>query len=62
MVINNMAEKNVTQEIETVCELVCDKLCKYRETVDEEGECDYIREYGACPLSSLYFWQDYLRW
>ena len=49
-----MEEKNVTQEMEVVCELVCDDLCKYRETVDEKAVCDYIREHGACPLERLY--------
>lgn len=36
-----------------VFEKVCDQLCKYRDTCDEDIECDYIREHGNCPLDRL---------
>ena len=27
-----------------LCENVCDNFCKYRDTCDENCECDYIRD------------------
>lgn len=45
---------SVTQIIEEVCEEVCDSLCKYRETADDNCECDYMREKGYCPLDKLH--------
>lgn len=42
-----------TQIIENTVELVCNKLCKYSDTADENYECDYIREHGSCPLDAL---------
>lgn len=33
-------EKSVTETIEKVC----DKLCKYADTVDDNCECEYIRK------------------
>lgn len=39
---------------EETAENVCDNFCKYRDTADENGECDYMREHeGACPLDAL---------
>lgn len=48
-----MEEKKVIQQIEDVMGEVCDNLCKYRDTADEDAVCDYIRENGACPLNKL---------
>lgn len=39
--------------IEETVETICDELCKYRDTADENNECDYMREHGACPLDRL---------
>ena len=51
-----MAEQNksVREIIESVCEDICDNYCKYRETTDENGECDAIRSGKECPLDKLY--------
>lgn len=50
-------EKNVDELrkiAEETAENVCDNFCKYRDTADENGECDYMREHeGACPLDAL---------
>ena len=46
--------KSVIEIIEEVCEIVCDELCKYRDSTDENCECDYIKKNGTCPLSKLY--------
>lgn len=40
--------------IESVCEEVCDKLCKFRGTCDDDMVCNYIRENEQCPLDRLY--------
>lgn len=47
-------ENNVVQIIEDVCQEVCDNLCKYAVTSDDNCECDYIREKGYCPLDKLH--------
>lgn len=50
-------EKNLDelrQIIEETAENVCDNFCKYRDTADENGECDYMRENeGKCPLDEI---------
>lgn len=49
------AIKSATKVILEVCETVCDNLCKYSETADEDSVCDYMREHeGHCPLDRLY--------
>lgn len=49
------AIKSATKVILEVCETVCDDLCKYSETADEDSVCDYMREHeGHCPLDRLY--------
>lgn len=48
------SEKPVSQIIEEVRETVCDHLCKYSDTADEDGVCDYMRAHdGNCPLDRL---------
>ena len=46
--------KSVIDIIEEVSEIVCDELCKYRDSTDENCECDYIKKNGVCPLDKLY--------
>lgn len=46
--------KTVTDIIEEVCEDICDNYCKYRETADDDLECDAIRQFGKCPLDRLH--------
>ena len=46
--------KSVTKMIEEICEDICDNYCKYRDTADENCECDAIRKFGKCPLDRLY--------
>ena len=47
-------KETVTKMIEDIASEVCDHLCKYRETADEESVCDYMREHEQCPLDKLY--------
>ena len=46
-------QKTIKEQIEKLCEDICDNYCKYRETADEEFICDVIREKGSCPLDVL---------
>lgn len=37
--------------LEEMVENICDNFCKYRETCDENAECEYMRNNeGKCPL------------
>ena len=45
---------SVNKIIEAVCEDICDNFCKYRDTCDDNCECQYIRENNMCPLDKLY--------
>lgn len=47
-------EINVTRIIEEVCNTICDKLCKYSGTGDDDCICDYIKEHDECPLDRLH--------
>lgn len=43
----------VIEIIEEVCEDICDNYCKYRDTADEDGICDGMRDGRTCPLDRL---------
>ena len=43
----------VMENIRKVCEDICDNYCKYRDTVDEDGICDGMRDGRICPLDRL---------
>jgi len=32
---------------------ICDNFCKYRETCDEDFECDWVRSGKDCPMDRL---------
>lgn len=46
-------KETVTRLIEEVAENICDNFCKYRDTADENFECEHIRNGGECPLDKL---------
>ena len=48
-----MESISVTSLIEEVCGDICDNYCKYGDTVDENGECEPMREGKKCPLDRL---------
>lgn len=48
-----MADQSLTEIIESICEDICDNYCKYGDTVDENGECEPMREGKKCPLDRL---------
>ena len=45
--------KSVTKQIELIAEDICDNNCKYRETCDDNAECEVIRSGRKCPLDQL---------
>ena len=48
-----MKSKSITELIEEVAEEICAHFCKYRDTADENCECEPIRQGGRCPLDKL---------
>lgn len=46
--------KNEKEIIEEVAEDICMNYCRYRDTPDEDGLCDRIRDGSACPLDRLW--------
>ena len=43
----------ITETIEEVSKEVCEKLCKYHETIDDDCVCDYMRQGNNCPLEKI---------
>lgn len=40
--------------IAETCENICDKYCKFTATIDENNECEYMKEHsGSCYLDDL---------
>lgn len=48
-----MPEERVPRILERLSGEICDNLCKYADTSDENCECQYIKEHGHCPLDIL---------
>lgn len=46
--------ESVTKIIQDVCEKICDDFCKYKDTCDDNCECEYIRNGNTCSLDRLY--------
>lgn len=46
--------KPITKIIEEVAENICDNFCKFRDTCDDNCECEWIRQGNDCPLDRLY--------
>lgn len=42
--------KTITERLEELKENICDDFCKYRDTCDENCECQFIREGNTYPL------------
>lgn len=45
--------RSITKQIEEITENICDNFCKYRDTCDENCECEWIRDSHDCPLDKL---------
>ena len=46
-------KKTIRQQLEDITGEICDNFCKYRNTCDENNECDWIREGNSCPLDKI---------
>lgn len=47
------SEMSVTKIVLELQETICDNFCKYRNTVDENSECEWMRKGHKCPLDRL---------
>lgn len=47
-------DRSTAEIIESTCENICDNFCKYRETCDENNECEWVRQGNECPLDKLF--------
>lgn len=45
--------KTIPELFEEMCNIMCNELCKYADTVDEENMCEPGRNEG-CPLSKFF--------
>jgi len=45
--------KSATDIIEEIRENICDNFCEYRDTCDDNCECEWIRQGNDCPLDAL---------
>ena len=41
------------KKIMEICENICDNFCKYRDTCDDNSECEILREGEKCPLDEF---------
>ena len=48
-----LSSKTIPELFEEMCDTVCNRLCKYADTVDKEGMCEPGRN-GGCPLSKFF--------
>lgn len=46
-------KKTITKQLEALTENICDNFCKYRDTCDDNCECEWIRQGNDCPLDCL---------
>ena len=48
-----LSSKTIPELFSEMCDTVCNRLCKYADTVDKEGMCEPGRT-GGCPLSKFF--------
>lgn len=48
-----LSSKTIPELFEEMCDIMCNELCRYADTVDEEGICKAGRN-GECPLSKFF--------
>ena len=46
-------KESIRQQLEDIQGDICDNFCKYRNSCDENNECDWIREGNSCPLDKI---------
>lgn len=48
-----LSSKTIPEIFSEMCDIMCNELCRYADTVDEEGICKAGRN-GGCPLSKFF--------
>jgi hypothetical protein len=48
-----MENKSITGLLYELVENICENFCKYRDTCDEDAQCEVIRDGQNCPLDLL---------
>ena len=48
-----LSSKTIPELFSEMCDIMCNELCKYADTVDEEGMCEPGRT-GGCPLRKYF--------
>ena len=48
-----LSSKTIPELFEEMCDIMCNELCKYADTVDENGMCEPGRT-GGCPLRKYF--------
>ena len=48
-----LSSKTIPEIFSEMCDIMCNELCKYADTVDEEGMCEPGRT-GECPLRKYF--------
>lgn len=46
--------KTIPELFSEMCDTVCNRLCKYADTVDENGMCELGRSGEGCPLHKFF--------
>ena len=47
--------KTIPELFSEMCDIVCNELCKYADTVDENGMCELGRSGEGCPLHKFFY-------
>ena len=48
-----LSSKTIPELVEEMCDIMCNELCKYADTVDSEAMCEPGRT-GGCPLRKYF--------
>ena len=48
-----LSSKTIPELFSEMCDIMCNELCKYADTVDKEGMCEPGRT-GGCPLRKYF--------
>lgn len=48
-----MQKENIAQILDKVASDICNDFCKYAKSIDDDCECEWIRQGNDCPLDRL---------
>ena len=49
-----LSSKTIPELFSEMCDIMCNELCKYADTVDENGMCELGRSGEGCPLHKFF--------